>query len=203
MKKVFFLLIAALLSCAGTARAQYLINQCSFTPVHIPVVTTEWQEINFDDGGRYVGAIYYSDGQFSYYSGTLYRPDGDSLYGNFGPNFQLRTDISYEMHKASDNTYWRVQFNNYGQEIRRTQYYPNTTPPVGGTYTPTNSYGGSNGSNYTNPVDNHRARCSGCNGTGSCSLCAGRGLNARGYQCSRCHGTGRCQSCAGLGTVMI
>lgn len=200
MKKVFFLLIAALLYCAGSARAQYLINQTYYTPVHIPVVTTDWKEIHFDDGGRYVGAIYYSDGQFSYYRGTLYRPDGDSLYGNFGPNFQLRTDISYELHKASDNTYWRVEFNNYGQEIRRTQYYPNTTLPVGGIYTPTNSYGGSN---YTNPVDNHRARCSGCNGTGSCSHCAGRGLNARGYQCSCCHGTGRCQSCTGLGTVMI
>lgn len=100
MKKFFFLLIAALLFCAGSARAQYLINQTYYTPVHIPVVTTEWKEIHFDDGGRYVGAIYYSDGQFSYYSGTLYRPDGDSLYGNFGPNFQLRTDISYELHKA-------------------------------------------------------------------------------------------------------
>lgn len=54
------------------------------------------------------------------------------------------------------------------------------------------------GSDY----DRHKAKCSGCNGTGMCRHCNGSGkVNNYKSNCSLCHGTGRCQSCHGQGFI--
>lgn len=91
-----------------------------------------------------------------------------------------------------------VTYDNNGNELTRRVYNQPMTIDPGSVVTGVNPNGG-----YTNPVDNHRAKCTGCDGTGSCRFCQGRGRNDRGYQCGTCHGTGRCQSCAGVGSVMI
>lgn len=61
-----------------------------------------------------------------------------------------------------------------------------------------NSHG--NSGNY---LDNSKIRCAGCNGTGRCSLCAGRGekrhSDGTAYDCDYCSGTGSCKICGGRG----
>lgn len=131
------------------------------------------------------------------YQGDMYFPDGRILSGSFTPNFGYKSDSTYQL-KNPDNTMYIVTYDNNGNELTRRVYNQPMTIDPGRTVPGFNPNGG-----YTNPVDNHRAKCTGCNGTGTCRFCQGRGFNDRGYQCGSCHGTGRCPSCAGVGTVMI
>ena len=67
------------------------------------------------------------------------------------------------------------------------------TPPIPTTVYPT--------STTDNTPSGHR-RCPGCNGTGYCSLCKGKGwykYQGEIYDCPSCHHTGRCGVCHGKG----
>lgn len=49
-------------------------------------------------------------------------------------------------------------------------------------------------------------RCSGCNGSGFCSMCKGKGwykntYDTNNYSCLSCHGSGRCGVCHGKGYI--
>ncbi len=76
----------------------------------------------------------------------------------------------------------------------------------------TPSYGGySTGSGYGSSSSGRT--CAGCNGTGKCTMCDGKGwyYQEAGYYtgnsrrekttCPVCHGTGRCGACHGNGTI--
>ncbi len=54
------------------------------------------------------------------------------------------------------------------------------------------------------PTATQPRRCAGCNGTGFCSMCKGKGwykntYDTKVYSCPSCHGSGRCGVCYGKG----
>lgn len=196
MKKLLILLVA-LLAFAGTAEAQYIINNIGYTPYQQPTITSEQVDYNLNNGCRFRGTCWYHNGQVNRYQGDMYFPDGRVLNGSFTPNFGYKSDSTYQL-KNPDNTMYIVTYDNNGNELTRRVYnQPMTIDP--GRVVP----GVNPNSGYDNPVSDHWVRCTGCNGTGTCRSCQGRGLNNRGYHCGSCHGTGRCQNCAGVGKVMI
>nr|WP_302437361.1 hypothetical protein [Bacteroides intestinalis] len=73
------------------------------------------------------------------------------------------------------------------------------------TAVPPNSY--PKNDSYPETTSNGR-KCSGCNGTGICTMCQGRGgywvdgINERvWHKCSQCYGDGKCRVCYGNGTI--
>lgn len=56
------------------------------------------------------------------------------------------------------------------------------------------------------PATPQTRRCSGCSGTGLCSMCKGKGwyknsYDSKIYSCPSCHGSGRCGVCYGKGFI--
>lgn len=196
MKKLLILLVA-LLAFAGTADAQYIINNIGYTPYQQPTITSEQVDYNLNNGCRFRGTCWYHNGQVNRYQGDMYFPDGRILSGSFTPNFGYQTSTAYTL-KNPDSSMFKVRYDAYGNETWRQPYNPPMTIDPGAAVPGFNPNGG-----YTNPVDDHWVKCSGCDGTGTCRHCHGRGYNERGYRCGSCHGSGHCPSCAGVGTVMI
>lgn len=158
-----------------------------------------YQEVrnrNLGNGVVFNGQALMGDGQLVEYTGTMRYPDKTFLVGTFNKDFSVRNGVRYDLYEQGSCYY--VSFQN-GRMSSKVAAPPTYVPSV-----PVNTGGSSSkSSDYNNPVQNHTAKCSGCNGSGNCSLCGGRGLNSNDHQCSRCHGTGRCQSCAGTGRIRL
>lgn len=85
-----------------------------------------------------------------------------------------------------------------GRTIQKPGPMPDPSTP---TSVPSPTINGNANSNTT--VVTHRP-CSGCGGSGVCTMCHGRGIyqnmyDGKIYNCSSCGGTGRCRVCHGKG----
>ncbi len=79
----------------------------------------------------------------------------------------------------------------------------NSENPSVGTY-PTFPENNSMPSSTTNGSSS--VRCKGCNGTGHCTMCKGKGwykniYDSKSYDCPSCGGSGRCGVCFGKGVI--
>lgn len=191
MKRITLIFLSIMLGCLMPVMAQFLINQTSYVNVIPQTTFHNVGTIDVGNGAIFTGNAVYTDGVHTGYQGNYTFPDRSFLVGRFTTNFQPEGILTL----VADNKQWRVEYRN-GQLISRTEIQVQSTNMPG--YLGPTPVGG-----YTNPVDNHTATCRGCNSTGLCGHCGGRGSIPSGSQCSLCHGTGRCITCGGSGSVRL
>lgn len=221
MKRLFLLLFAALVS--GTASAQgFLVDQ---TSINIPTFRNETTDFStrFNNGCTFVGqrVAFYTNSQLTSltYVGTLTYPDGTkviSANGSFDQNFAANGSFGVEKDGQMyfynfRNGHMQDQFtptNRYIMVNNHIEFVSDTSTSVPYVPAPTynsgsSSSGSSSGTTSRSWLDEHRATCSGCRGTGKCEDCLGTRINSRGHSCSLCRGTGRCMSCKGAGYIYV
>lgn len=205
----------------GTACAQTsLLNR---TSINIPTYRTEKSEVSlrFNDGSSFVGQknVTYANTQIISIShaGTLTYPDGTKVIsiqgtGFFDQNFAANGSFGVEKEGMLYFFYFKQGHMQQQFTPERNHYYTDhciafyQNAPAAAPYSgvaPSSGYSSGDNSSNSSGYVSKRATCAGCNGTGKCSLCSGRGYNDRGYKCSRCHGLGTCRSCAGVGSKTV
>lgn len=73
-------------------------------------------------------------------------------------------------------------------------------------YGGTGNYSSSGTTNSGTSSTSQGSRCKGCNGTGHCTMCKGKGwykntYDSNAYDCPSCHASGRCGVCYGKGYI--
>ncbi|MCM1067229.1 MAG: hypothetical protein NC418_06630 [Muribaculaceae bacterium] len=193
MKKItiFLALVVMLLASATDAQAQYLLNQTHYNNV-VPTITQRHVgRINLPNGAYFEGSETLTNGQRTGFYGMIYYAEGGFYQGPI--DLYMRPHGGGQL-VAPNGEVYSVRFEN-GQLVSQTKHQPTNSVPG---YIPVPSGGG-----YSNPVDNHTATCRGCNGSGDCQHCGGKGYISNGSTCSLCHGGRRCVSCHGTGSVRI
>lgn len=192
--KIIIFLALLLGAFSSTSDAQSLLDQTSFAPVQMPYMRNVGT-IDLGGGCRFVGSEQITGNQRTAYYGIFYSNEGWWIQGWFNTSFQPN---GYGTLVTSDGTAYNVQYNQ-GSLISKTQQQPTTpTYGVGGNYNSGYSSGSSGSSSSSS-----QATCRGCNGSGNCQHCHGKGYISSGSSCSLCHGNGRCVSCGGRGWIRL
>lgn len=228
MKKLLSSLTLALLLIifAAPTSAQSMLSKTGFTPVTYKVTDASF---SLSDGSVFKGRRTDAAGNVSY-SGYIQHPNGDITASNgFDKALNIRDNCLYFVKKANENIVYKYQAQN-GQLVLLTKVdvtnatynfnngYLNITTQVvsgssvssGSVYVGSGTVSSGNSSSSSTSVINNtytRVNCSGCGGSGRCSLCSGSGYlnnNSIGggkIACSRCHSSGTCNTCHGRGWV--
>ena len=198
MKKRILFILITLIGCISAANAQYLINKTHYTPMNF---THQPHNINYANGDRFEGTAHYVNGDWTGTTGIYYYANGSKIESiGLDSNNRLHGNGFY-----TDEAGRRYNLGfQHGDLISKVDVTPNPTP----VYTPVpGSSGGSTNSgssDWVNPVDAHKAKCSGYNGTGVCGHCNGSGLSAsKRSACSICNGHKYCHSCMGKGFIRL
>lgn len=206
-----------------TCMAQYLINQTSITTPTFRVSKQACTQ-HFNNGTVFKGTkeTNYCNGNpvSTYLYGTFYYSNGDKLVSpggvnGFDANFNLLRDGRYyyirkngelimQEYRGGQKTAEYKMDANYYIKDHCIYFSENTTvvENVGGGYTGGSGYNSGNSSTTSTKRD-VRATCGGCQGSGKCSHCHGKGINKNGYKCVMCHGRGYCSTCGGVGKKYV
>lgn len=147
-----------------------------------------------------------------------------SCYCNIGVLYENAGDYDtalkyYSLSSSAGNTQGAVNYKNLRRTIRAAKWQAignalsNMATALNNTMM---QYNGSLGNRYTGGNENYTGSggdnnskgrsCKGCNGTGRCSMCKGKGWyknshNGKIYDCPACHKTGECKVCYGKGYI--
>lgn len=197
MKKQILFILITLIGCISAANAQYLINKTHYTPMNY---THQPHNINYANGDRFEGTAHYTNGNWTSTQGDYIYADGSRIWNiHLDNNNMLHGNGEYSDGSGKNYT---VKYE-HGRLISKVEKAPAPVPVTPG-YIGSTGNSGSGGSNWVNPVDEHTATCSRCNGTGMCGHCNGSGLSAsKRSNCSICNGRRSCQSCGGRGFIRL
>ena len=207
-----------------TCKAQYLINQTSITTPTFRVSKQACTQ-HFNNGTVFKGTkeTIYSNGSpvSTFLYGTFYYSNGDRLVcpggvNGFDANFNLLSDGRYyyirqngelimQEYRGGQKTAECKTDANYYIKDHCIYFSENTTvvENFGGGYTGGSGYNSGNSSTTPTKSSYGYATCGGCQGTGKCGHCHGKGYDKNGYKCVMCHGRGYCFTCGGVGKKYV
>ncbi len=238
MKSLFKILIFIYITCSvnNNINAQVFLSDPSMTYVNIPTFSNRESNFSYrwNNGAYFEGTkkelLTNNQVTSTSFYGTMVYHDGSKLIsnqtmGSFDSNFNPWGSFIHEI----NGSFTLVHFHN-GQVTSRSEIsknsfsinnhraylrtnggssstYVNPQPVNVNSYNNAGSY--SNSSSSSSNYDSHYATCRGCNGTGKCHLCGGKGwkqgsgLHSSTYECSFCKGSGVCKSCHGRGKIYV